>query len=209
MYIRAAMEEKEKKIIEGAMKTFMQFGIKSVNMDDMARHLGVSKKTLYVYVSDKEELVEKAINLHCEIEDAQIEEICSRGLGAIDESLEIFQTIIEMLINLHPSVAYDLEKYHPAISKRLMLNRNDVVYGCMLKNIIKGQKEGVYRRDFDAEIITRMYLSHVNAMIDPKLFTPGQWKLSQVYKEGFIYHIRGIASQKGLDELKEKIKHIK
>ncbi len=41
------MEEKIEKIVEAAGKVFMRLGIKSVNMDDMARHLGISKKTLY------------------------------------------------------------------------------------------------------------------------------------------------------------------
>ena len=85
------MEEKELKIVQGASKIFMQYGIKSVNMDDMARHLGVSKKTLYLVVKDKEDLVRKAICAFGEIEDNQILSIVNKNLTAIDESFEIME----------------------------------------------------------------------------------------------------------------------
>ncbi|MDP4588692.1 MAG: TetR/AcrR family transcriptional regulator, partial [Flavobacteriales bacterium] len=69
------MDSKELEIIQKATEIFMQYGIKSVNMDDIARHLGISKKTLYKYVSDKKELVRKGMDLHCTAEDHFIAEI--------------------------------------------------------------------------------------------------------------------------------------
>ena len=203
------MEEKELKIISGASKVFMQYGIKSVNMDDMSRHLGVSKKTLYLYVNDKEELVKKSMDAFCEIEDAQISEIASRNLNAIDESLEIMKWVLSMLQNLHPSIIYDLEKYHPEVFHFMKNNRNTAIYACMTSNMIKGQKEGYFRKDFNPEIIVRIYMEHMNILLDHNLFPQDKWKLVDVYKESFIYHIRGIASQKGIDYLKEKSKYIK
>lgn len=208
-YICAAMEEKEQKIIEGATKVFMQYGIKSVNMDDMARHLGVSKKTLYLYVNDKEELVQKSMDHFCTAEDLQIEAISSKQLNAIDESLEIMKWVLDLLKNLHPSITYDLEKYHPEIYHQIKGNRHKTIFSCMMANMKKGQKEGLYRKDFTPEIIVRVYMEHVNLLLDTRVFPAGEWKLSDIYKESFVYHIRGIASQKGLEYLKEKSKQLK
>jgi len=103
-------ENKEHKLLEGARKIFMQYGIKSVSMDDMAKHLGMSKKTLYVYVKDKEDLVSKTLFHHCSIEDSQISSICGRGLNAIDEQFEIMYWVVGMLSNVHPSILFDLQK---------------------------------------------------------------------------------------------------
>jgi AcrR family transcriptional regulator len=47
----------EERIIKGALDLFLQAGIKSVTMDDIARHLGMSKKTIYQFFGDKNELV--------------------------------------------------------------------------------------------------------------------------------------------------------
>ncbi|MBL4594528.1 MAG: helix-turn-helix transcriptional regulator, partial [Flavobacteriales bacterium] len=44
-------KEKELEIIAAALELFMKYGIKSLTMDDIARHLHISKKTLYLYVN--------------------------------------------------------------------------------------------------------------------------------------------------------------
>ena len=38
---------------------FFEFGLKILNMDDISRKLGISKKTLYRYVKSKEDLIAK------------------------------------------------------------------------------------------------------------------------------------------------------
>jgi AcrR family transcriptional regulator len=203
------MEEKELKIVQGASKIFMQYGIKSVNMDDMARHLGVSKKTLYQVVKDKEDLVRKAICAFGEIEDSQILSIVNKNLSAIDESFEIMQWVLSIFQNLHPSIMFDMEKYHPEVFCDMRDNRHKMIFECTVANMKKGQKEGVYRKDFNPEIIVRMYMAHVEAMFNPRLFPLGTFKLSEIYTTGYLYHLHGISSPKGYDLIKEKFKHIK
>ncbi|MEZ4798946.1 MAG: TetR/AcrR family transcriptional regulator [Flavobacteriales bacterium] len=203
------MEEKELKIVQGATKVFMQYGIKSVNMDDMARHLGVSKKTIYQFVKDKEELIRKSIMGYCDVEDQQICSIEKKHLNAIDESLEIMNMVTNMLKNVHPSVIYDMEKYHPEIFSELRDSRNKTIFNSILNNMKKGQKEGYYRKDFNPDIIIRLYMTHMNVMLDHHLFPEQKWSLVELYKESWAYHIRGIASPKGEEYLQKKIKQIK
>ena len=114
------VEEKEKEIILAASEVFMRLGIKSVNMDDISRQLGISKKTLYKYVSDKNDLVKKVVQTLMDMEDEAILEIQSKNLNAIEENLEIMKYIVGMLNNLHPSVMFDMEKYHPTVMKDMV-----------------------------------------------------------------------------------------
>lgn len=203
------IQEKESKIVESATDVFMKYGIKSVNMDDMSRHLGMSKKTLYLYVKDKEELVRKSVAFFCTKEDSEIREICHHGLNAIDESLEIMKWVLSVLQHVHPSVNYDLEKYHPEVARAMKENRHRAIYDCIRLNMKKGQREGLYRKDFNADIIAKVYIARIDIIFDQELFPMDQHNLSDLYREIFKYHIRGIASSEGLDYLKEKMKHIK
>ncbi|HEX6193727.1 MAG TPA: helix-turn-helix domain-containing protein, partial [Chitinophagaceae bacterium] len=57
------MDTKER-IQNKAEELFMQFGIRSVSMDDIANNLGMSKKTVYQYFVDKDELVEAVVQAH-------------------------------------------------------------------------------------------------------------------------------------------------
>lgn len=200
------MDEKEKKIIEGASQVFMKFGIKSVNMDDIAKNLGVSKKTLYLFVRDKEDLVRRAMDLHCNMEDSAMNSICTKGLNAIDESFEMMLFILELLKNIHPSIMFDMQKYHPSIMKEMIENRNKQIFKCINSNLEKGKSEGYYRSDLDPEIVANIYISMVNAIMKGNLYPDGSKSLAEIYLEIFRYHTRGIASEKGLAYLQEKVK---
>jgi AcrR family transcriptional regulator len=197
---------KEQQLIEGSMALFMRYGIKSVNMDDVARQLSISKKTLYLYFKDKEDLLSRVVQCHITREDESITRILSKKLSAIEEMFEIMHWVIGILSNIHPSVQYDMEKYHPELAASMKVNRGRVVMGSMLSNLKKGQKEGTYRKNFDVEVITRIYISRIDSILDPNLFPFDQFKPVDVYKELFQYHIRGIASEKGMEQLEAILK---
>ena len=198
--------EKEQQLVEGAMSIFMRFGIKSVNMDDVARQLGVSKKTLYLYFKDKEDLLSKVVERHSSEEQASIAGIISKKLSAIEEMFEIMHWVLSILSKIHPSVKFDLEKYHPQLGNAMKIERAQVVHGCILNNLKKGKKEGTYRKDLDAEIITRIYLARIDAFLDPAIFPFDRFKPVDVYKQLFQYHIHGIASEKGIVQLETIMK---
>lgn len=202
-------DNKEQKILEDATRVFMQFGIKSVNMDDLARHLSVSKKTLYQYFTDKEDLVRKAVASHCTREDIAIQGICTKGLNAIDEMLEIMQFITGLLKNMHPSIKFDLQKYHPEVYRAMKENRDRAIFDCMMLNTKKGHREGYYRKDFNAEVIIKIYIGRMETIFDQSIFPFEQFTFIDIYREMFSYHIRGIASEEGLQYLGQKLKQKK
>lgn len=206
MWYFCAVEEKEKEIVASAGEVFMKLGIKSVNMDDVARNLRISKKTLYKYVKDKNDLIRKALELHFHMEDVAIDEICHRGLNAIDESLEISRFIAQLLRQVHPSIHFDLEKYHPEIWKDMLDARHKMIYKCMHTNITKGIKDGLYRKDLNADVITKMYISKMDVLFDGELFPHTEITFEEVYLEYFRYHIRGLASEEGMEYLVNKVK---
>ncbi|MEY3398786.1 MAG: hypothetical protein RL220_1380 [Bacteroidota bacterium] len=200
------MTEKEISLLDSAVKVFMRFGVKSINMDDMARHLGVSKKTLYLHFKDKEDMLARGMRRLCITDDQAVAEICSRGLNAIDESLEIMKFVSAMLRDLHPSIVFDIEKYHPEVYREMMENRQSCIYGIIYGNLKKGQKEGLYRKDMKAEIIAGLYIAKMTSVFDTRLFPNQEFTAAQLYDEFFIYHIRGIASPAGIARLEEKLK---
>ena len=51
------MESKER-TIQKATDLFMRYGIRSITMDEIAGQLGISKKTIYQFFTDKDEMVE-------------------------------------------------------------------------------------------------------------------------------------------------------
>ena len=75
----AAELSMQEKIFSKAEELFMQYGIKSITMDDVAKALGMSKKTLYQYVKDKNDLVNQTITRHLKHMDSLSEQVFSHG----------------------------------------------------------------------------------------------------------------------------------
>lgn len=203
------METKEQVFITQALGVFMKYGIKSVTMDDLARHLGMSKKTIYCFVKDKNDLVSKALDLqHCE-EKQIMEGICDKGLNAIDEMFEIGHFVSGMLSDLHPSIHYDLEKYHSEAFRKMLVKHETSVYDCISRNLQKGVKEDLYRKDLNIDVIAKLYTKRIDNVFDAELFPPNEIAFSEVYAIMFRYHILGVASPKGANYLRKKLKKTK
>ncbi len=184
----------------------MRLGVRSVNMDDIAQHLRISKKTLYQYVKDKNELVEKAVKLQCDTHRSCICGIRAKDLNAIDENFEIARFIASQLGNMHPSIHFDLQKYHPEAWDLLRRTEHADIMECVTANMHKGIEQGLYRDDLNIPIVARIYIARFDVTFDGQLFPSSEFNFDDVVWELFRYHIRGIASDKGLKYLIKKVK---
>lgn len=201
------MEEKEKELIFAATALFMKFGIKSLTMDDIARKLGVSKKTLYQYVADKRELVKKAVELAVSAEQCLLGDISVNEENAIDELLAINERVSEKLQNVQPAVMYDLQKYYPDAWKVMEDHKKCFIYEMVVQNIETGIKQGLYRENTNPEVISRIYVTMIDKMFDDDTFPSQKYTFHILHKEIARYHIRGIASEKGIKYLVERLKN--
>ena len=201
------MDQKLQQIIENTGNIFMRYGIKSVTMDDVARELKISKKTLYKYVDDKLDLVCKVMHGMCDADQDDIQALIDKSVNAIDETILITHYVGQKLKSIHPSIHYDLEKYYPEAWGMFYDHKHDFLYNSVVENLRRGIKEGLYRDTMDAEIIAKLYVSKIDMVFDPDIFPVGKFTFSEVHMELIRYHIRGIASRKGIEYLKERVKN--
>lgn len=195
----------ENKILDRCERLFLRYGIKSVTMDDVSRELGISKKTLYQYFENKEELVYKITMNHFTNQNHNIAQIILHSKTAVDEMIGIAAWMNALSKNLNPSLMFDLRKYHPQSWQVFINHRNNEVYNCIKHNLERGISEGLYREDLNIEIITRIYIARVEMFIDNEIFPYDKFPPEKTFNVFMDYHIRGIATQKGI-KLLEKIK---
>jgi len=202
----AIIMERFNRIIEGALGLFMQNGVKTVNMDDVSSHMGISKKTLYQYVSNKTDLVEKCFSLHQSTILEMINSIQEKNRNAIDELFDIDEQVCLMLKNRPPMLIHNVQKYYPSVWKILDEIKKKHIFSCVTQNIGHGKAQGVYRVDVNADIIAKLMMNTVDALVDDELFPLTEYNFKSLLKENRTYHIRGIATQKGIDYLEQKLK---
>lgn len=199
------MEAKINTILEHAGKVFMRYGIKSITMDDVARELGISKKTLYQFFTDKNDLVKQCIEMRMKADQCMYDQISSEVTNAIDELFQVNKTLASQMGQVHPSIMFDLQKYHPEAYKVFKSNKASCLLASVIKNFKRGIEEGFYDETLDTDIMSRLYVSKIDAIFDTELFPNDKYSLPTIHRELIVYHIRAIATPKGLKYLLKKL----
>lgn len=196
-------------MIDKISNLFLKYGVKSLSMDDIARELGISKKTLYLHFKDKKDLVMHVVLHAVESLDCKMSNIIKENsFNAIDILFFVSKEIAEGRKNMNPNINFDLQKYYPDAWVLLSEHRKKHIFGKIYLNMEKGIKEGLYRNDFNIDVIAKLYEEQVTNL---SLWGKDSLSVSfdEILETVFVYHIRGIASQTGLEYLEMKLKTIK
>lgn len=194
----------KQKILEKAGEMFLKLGYKSVTMDDIAKELGISKKTLYKLFSNKQSLVEQStmqINQYCL---NVIDRVTSQGYNPIKENLAIKDVFKEMFNNLNNSPLFQLRKYYPKIHEKVIQTEVVAFSECIRNNIEKGIQNKLYRDDLNIDVCVDFYLSIVFSIHDKDI---SHSEVLRLEHEALLYHIRAISTQKGLGELEKQLEN--
>jgi len=186
----------------------MKYGIKSITMDDVSRELAISKKTLYQYVSDKDDLVRLFIENEIERKQEELIKCFQVRYNAIEELFEISVFMNKLARDQNPATEYDLKKYYPHHYQRIVETRRERMYKYILLNLKKGKQEGLYREDMDEDVIAKLYLSRSENIHFNELFTVEEFTSIKLFTELITYHVRGIATKKGIIVLEKKVKEL-
>ena len=174
------------KILDKSADLFLNYGFKSVTMDDIANALGISKKTIYQHFDNKTKLVE-ATTLHMfDMISKGINCICSLEKNPIEEIYEIKRFIMEHLKD---------EKSSP--------QQYYLMQDCVVNNLNRGVELGLYRKSINIQFISRLYFNSMMSLKDRELFPLQNFSMNMLMDNYLEYHVRGICTSKGLDILKE------
>jgi len=194
------------KIINKAGEMFLTLGFKSTTMDDIAKELGMSKKTLYKYFPNKTTLVDASTEA---VHNTIGETICaikSKNYNAVEEEFAVKAIFKEMLKNSKASPMYQLKKYYPETYAKLMEREVCMFRDCIVSNLTKGIEQGLYRADIDKELMVNFYFTLVFGVFESELYGDEVQEIMKIEYEILEYHIRAIATDKGVKELEKQLK---
>ncbi len=200
------MNMKFENLLKKVNDLYSRYGIRSVTMDDISRELGISKKTLYQHVKDKEDLVDKVMMYEFSSKRNFTEEKSSRN--AIEDIFFLNNMINKIIKETNPSKMYDLRKYYPTIFEKIAKLKRKKTMNMMIQNFRKGKSEGLYRKNFDEEILAKMYVLRMDRVSHEDVVSISEFTSAKFIYEVFIYHIRGIASKKGIEFLENNLDKI-
>ena len=190
------MDVKERILLK-SHELFNRYGIRSVSMDDIAAQLGMSKKTLYQYYTDKDELVTAVFSEVMERNRVECSLNRDKAENAIHEVFMAFDMVQEMFANMNVSVLYDMEKYHPACYKKYPEYKNGFMYQMIRTNIERGIKEEVYRNEIDVDIMTRYRIYSIMLSFNTEVFPNNRNNVVYIEQNLLEHFLYGLSTMKG------------
>ena len=196
----------KEKILYNATEMFLNIGFKSITMDDIASNAGISKKTIYAHFSNKIELVEVVtLNMFDVIKKGVA--ICDQKLSPIDELFHIKRVVMEHLKDEKSSPLYQLQKHYPAIYASLKQKQFLIMQETIQENLKRGVQSGVFRSSIDVDFISRIYFSGMIGIKDQQIFPLTKYSMNTLTSLYLEYHLRGISTEKGIQELENQLKN--
>lgn len=198
------MEKQKQQYLEKIMQQFMLYGTRSVTMDDISKHLGISKKTLYKHFKDKNEIVSTLMLMDIDSEMELLASLVQSLENAIEETFAFSRVLKEKLKKINTALIYDLEKYHPKTWKMFITHKRVDVYEFIKNNLVRGIEEGFYTKELNPEVVARIYSEKIDMLFNQELFPKEKYKIEHVYSQMISYHLRGIVNEKGRTYLKQR-----
>lgn len=201
------IETGERILIE-AEQLFFRYGVKSITMDEIATHLGISKKTIYQFYKDKKELVYKVVETKIQRQEVEMEEIMESAIDPVHEVILTSDLLKKVFQNMNPFLLMEVQKYYPRAYGVFQSHRDKCIFISIFNNIKKGIELGLYRAGIDVETIARLRMVCIDAAFNPENFPLAKKNLNELQLQLIEHFLYGICTLKG-HKLINKYKQIK
>ncbi|MFT5581022.1 MAG: AcrR family transcriptional regulator [Psychromonas sp.] len=189
---------KKEEILLRASQMFMHFGLKSVTMDDLAKEMGVSKKTLYQEFADKKDLINQTLDQIFAHDIDLYKEVKQNSANAIDTLFNFISEITKKMEMVHPSIFFDLQKYYPKAWQKINDHRRNFIGKTIQQNVLQGQKEGLYRNELEPDLISSIYITITQGVITGEVKSKQEENnLIKDFKKVLSFMLYGMATEKG------------
>ncbi len=192
------MDIKER-IIEEATDMFFRSGIKAITMDDIARELGISKRTIYELFRDKDELLRECMAYADRKYEEERELVIMESENAISEVFGLMRMGIYALKTVNPLMVSDMKKYHHEIFKEVLEVGREKQIAQIRENLRKGIRQELFRENIDVEVVSILLNAQLQIVSDDTVFPEKQFSRVVVFENVVINFFRGISTQKGIE----------
>lgn len=196
-------------IIRHAAEMFIRCGVKAVRMDDVARSLGMSKRTLYELFGDKESLLERCILYHLEGEHRRLTAIGMSADNVLEALLRVISALRERYVE-GMRIREEVWRFYPRVAARLKAHGASESSAHLRTCLVKGIEEGYFDPQLPLELMVALLEYNLlgvathNLNVPPPGMTP-----DRIFEQVLIYFLRGISTARGISVIENYLKRKK
>ena len=190
------MEVKDK-ILEVSLMLFFKYGIKSVTMDDIAKEMGISKKTIYQFFKEKDDIVSMLCEMEITRHQKDFDEIYIQAKDPIHEMILIYQHLEKVFRDINPVFFHDMHKQYSQALNRFNKFKKEVMLSHIERNIKEGIKQELYRSDLDMAFVAQYRLAQMDMLMMGDGFNIENISYSRAHQMVLDIFMHGISTVKG------------
>jgi len=184
------------RILNMASCEFTEKGIKAVRMDDIARKLGISKRTLYETFPNKEDLLLECVRQNETKRAEYMHDFYSDPRhNAIEVVLEHYKHTMKIASVINANYIVEIRNYKKVVDyfdKCKQTHQSQA-----LQFMQKGVEEGFFRADVDYNIMLNLSDSVMESLINKRFYSI--WDVGHLFHNVFFMFFRGICTPRGLE----------
>ncbi len=189
--------EIKQRILNQATEMCFKFGIRSVTMDDIAKELGISKKTIYQNFDDKDEIVFQIMETEMAKDKCEwigLEKVSKNLLEKMRNAMDLMRKTME---GMNPAIMFDIKRYHPRSWALYQNHKSQFILEYTTKDLNEGIKEGLFRPEINVEFMAKYRLEQVEMGFNTDIFPPNKFSMGEIQTTLMDHFIRGILTEKG------------
>jgi AcrR family transcriptional regulator len=191
------MQDTSKQILETAGYLFLKYGVRSVSMDDIARELSISKKTIYHFFKDKNQIVCLITEQFLSQLKKKHEKIALESQNAIEKLYKGTLLAREIFEKINPYVLFDIKKYYRDAWQLYLDHEKNVFFQSLITSLEEGIKEGLFRSDINVRILATLRLEEVKLVFDKDVFPDEFFNFREVQYQILDHFFYGIVTEEG------------
>ncbi len=187
----------KERILSEAERLFWKYGVRSVTMEDIARRLGISKKTIYQHFSDKEDILYQVVAAKSEQDKAEVMCMAVEAANPVEEILVVLDMMRKHADSVSPNLLIDIQRHYPKAFEIYRQQKETYILRSILENIQKGVDQGLYRSDLNADILARMRVEQIELAFNNDIYPMDRYQMLDVQRELMHHFVRGMLTEQG------------
>jgi AcrR family transcriptional regulator len=184
-------------VLKEALIIFKRQGLEGINEARMMQQLDISQATFREIFAGMEDMVTQVISFDAEVQEAKHRELLAQSGSAVEDIMILLQDGIEELTNTNPILYSQLQERYPTAWEIAQSHLHSYSYPQITGILNKGVLEGNFRRDINIQLVTKIIMEQLLMMLNPVVFPPERYNLSEVFRSIYLYYIRGICTETG------------
>lgn len=166
-------------------------------MDDVAKHISMSKRTIYEKFPNKDSIVETLLNTYLQQHLEDFKRFRFSSANAIEEVFKMLAPMKDLFKSMNPRLLFELKKFHPRAWEEFQKFKKTALTDNLISNMKRGIKEGLYRDDIDINILAVLRLEEMEFAWNVDIYPPAEYDLGQVQICLLEHFLFGITNVKG------------